>query len=135
MRYTAPSVPRDRHRRRSQLPRAADPPRRQLPGAVGRATGPTASSLQHLQRQPPGRGSKGSTGGRGLPMGWRQHQHGHLRESLVHWAPRSTPWFASVGTDPGVLTSTNDGQAWSYYGRLMDTVQHRVRRRLLQVLG
>ena len=44
----------------------------------------------------------------------------------------SNPWYMgssiysmvrSVGTDPAVLTSADDGQTWSYYGRLMDTVQ------------
>jgi hypothetical protein len=44
----------------------------------------------------------------------------------------SNPWYVgtsiyamvrSVGTDPGVLSSANDGQTWTYYGRLMDTVQ------------
>ena len=29
----------------------------------------------------------------------------------------------SVGTDPGVLTSADNGANFSYYGRLMDTVQ------------
>jgi hypothetical protein len=44
----------------------------------------------------------------------------------------SNPWYIgssiyamvrSVGTDPGVLSSSNDGQTFGYYGRLMDTVQ------------
>jgi hypothetical protein len=44
----------------------------------------------------------------------------------------SNPWYMgsaiysmvrSVGTDPAVLTSTDDGQSWSYYGRLMSTKQ------------
>jgi hypothetical protein len=44
----------------------------------------------------------------------------------------SNPWsigssiyspVRSVGTDPAVLTSADDGQTWSYYGRLMSTKQ------------
>jgi hypothetical protein len=44
----------------------------------------------------------------------------------------SNPWYIgsniyamvrSVGTDPAVLTSADDGGTFSYYGRLMDTVQ------------
>ena len=44
----------------------------------------------------------------------------------------SNPWYMgssvytmvrSVGTDPGVLSSSDDGSTFSYYGRLMDTVQ------------
>jgi hypothetical protein len=67
-------------------------------------------------------------------------------EKTIDWTPWGCPWagastnmvtysnpwyigtsiFAmvrSVGTDPGVLTSADNGQTWSYYGRLMDTVQ------------
>jgi hypothetical protein len=55
------------------------------------------------------------------------------------WAGASTnmityanPWYMgstiysmvrSVGTDPGVLSSTDDGASFSYYGRLMSTTQ------------
>jgi hypothetical protein len=44
----------------------------------------------------------------------------------------SNPWYMSsalfspvrsVGTDPAVLTSSDDGKTWSYYGRLMSTKQ------------
>jgi len=44
----------------------------------------------------------------------------------------SNPWYMgstiyspvrSVGTDPAVLTSADDGKTWSYYGRLMSTKQ------------
>jgi hypothetical protein len=44
----------------------------------------------------------------------------------------SNPWYIgssiysmerSVGTDPAVLTSTDNGATFTYYGRLMDTVQ------------
>lgn len=67
-------------------------------------------------------------------------------EQKIDWTPWGCPWagastnmitysnpwyigtsiFAmvrSVGTDPGVLTSADNGQTFSYYGRLMDTVQ------------
>ena len=67
-------------------------------------------------------------------------------EKTFDWAPDGCPWAGastnmvtysnpwyigssifspvrSVGTDPAVLTSADDGQTWSYYGRLMSTKQ------------
>lgn len=67
-------------------------------------------------------------------------------EKKFDWAPSGCPWAGastnmitysnpwyigtsiysmvrSVGTDPAVLTSSDDGQSWSYYGRLMSTKQ------------
>jgi len=67
-------------------------------------------------------------------------------ESRFDWASAGCPWAGastnmvtysnlwytdtglyniarSVGTDPAVLSSTNDGQSWSYLGRLMSTKQ------------
>jgi hypothetical protein len=67
-------------------------------------------------------------------------------ERTFDWAPQGCPWAGastnmvtysnpwyigtsiysmvrSVATDPSVLTSADDGQSWSYYGRLMSTKQ------------
>jgi hypothetical protein len=67
-------------------------------------------------------------------------------EQKVDWAPYGCPWptaatnmvtysnpwyigssiftmVRSVGTDPAVLTSTNDGQSWSYNGKLASSKQ------------
>jgi hypothetical protein len=70
---------------------------------------------------------------------WSSEKTFNWNSAGCPWAGASTnmvtysnPWYMgsdiysavrSVGTDPAILTSTDDGSSWSYYGRLMSTKQ------------
>ena len=112
----------DDQRRRSQLARAPDPARRQVPREVVRPPRRLPQPLQHLRRHGLGRGEEDRLGAVGCP--WAG--------AATNMVTYSNPWYIgssifsmvrSVGTDPAFLTSTNDGQTWSYYGRLTSSQQ------------